>query len=60
MGGAIGMDLPAVLSVGEDLGFNRKIMVQLLPSAEAGVVTGISKRSSEDQTISDDHGSINS
>jgi hypothetical protein len=43
MGGIVGLDLGAVLTVADALGYDRRWMALLLPAAEAGMVAGYRK-----------------
>ena len=43
MGGVIGLDLPALLTLAEDFGFDRADMAHLLPYGEAGMVSGLAR-----------------
>ncbi len=40
MGGVMGLDMPAALQIGVDLGYDRRLMALLMPGCEAGVVSG--------------------
>lgn len=42
-GEVVGFDAPAVLVLGDALGYNRRTMALLLPAAEAGMVEGFRK-----------------
>ena len=47
MGGVIGLDLPAVLKLGEAHGFDREAMAWLLPHGEAGIVEAAVQRAED-------------
>ncbi len=43
MGGVVGIDLAAVMTVAEAVGYDRRSMAMLIPAAEAGMVAGYRK-----------------
>jgi hypothetical protein len=43
MGGVVGIDLMAVLTVAEAIGYDLRAMALLVPAVEAGMVTGYRK-----------------
>ena len=43
MGGVIGLDMPALLTLAEDYGFDRPAMAHLLPYGEAGMASGLAR-----------------
>lgn len=43
-GVAVGLDLPAALRLGEDLGYDRRALAVLLPMAEAAVIEALNER----------------
>lgn len=47
MGGVVGFDLPAVLTMGEALGYDRTAMAKLVPFGEEGMVAAYAKRAAE-------------
>ncbi|MFZ1413885.1 MAG: hypothetical protein WAS73_04805 [Defluviicoccus sp.] len=48
VGIVIGIDLAAALSLGAALGYDTGALAELLPAAEAGLVTALNARMSED------------
>lgn len=46
-GVVIGLDLPAALTLGDALGYDRTALAELLPAIELGMVAGIAKRIQE-------------
>ena len=48
MGGVAGLDLPATLEMAQLRGYDRRMMAQLLPGCEAGIVSGCAMRDDDD------------
>ncbi|MGL4966167.1 MAG: DUF7697 family protein [Inquilinus sp.] len=42
-----GLDLPALLLIGEDLGYDRRALALLLPMAEPGMLEAIHRRAAD-------------
>ncbi len=49
-GGIAGLDLPALLQLGEAMGAARSSLAALLPSIEVGLLAGLEKRRQADGT----------
>lgn len=47
MGGAVGLDLAAVLELGRLRGLRVEAMAELMPSCEAGMCAGLNKKTGE-------------
>ncbi|WP_221938484.1 hypothetical protein [Mycobacterium sp. KBS0706] len=43
-GVAVGLDLSAALTIGEDLGYDRRALAVLLPMAEAAAIEALNER----------------
>ena len=48
MGGILGFDVPALLDVAGTLGYSRRLMAQLIPFAEAGLLEAVQERQREE------------
>ena len=47
MGGVVGFDMAAVMAVADALGLDRQMVALLLPSAEAGMRSGLASKNKE-------------
>ena len=44
MGGVVGLDMPALLEISDALGYDRNVMIVLLPYAEAGLMEALDEQ----------------